>query len=190
MNLDFKNFSVKVYSNSSNCIEEVITPVQVHGSNFVEIINGKENLENCDALMTFDKKFKLGMKTADCAAICFGDGKKIGIIHVGWRGLILGICEKVEKLFNKDDLEIFVGPFLTKFEIKKDFCFEQISAKFGDKFFIYDKDRIIFDFKSALESILPMNTVFDSRDTELDLTLPSNRRDATKQRLLTLISFK
>ncbi len=192
-NLDLSkinNFNIKVYTDSLNCEEGVLTPVQIHGPNIIEVVSGDENLNNCDALLTSNSKFKLGIKTADCASVCLGDGERIGIIHIGWRGLVSGVYEKAEKLFKKENLEVFVGPFLRSFEIQKDFCFDQIFAKFGDRFFVYKGDKIIFDFKSALQSILPLNTFFDVRDTKSDLSLPSNRRDNTTKRLLTVISFK
>lgn len=184
-----KNFKISVYSDTSDCKEKVIIPTQVHGNNIVEIISGEEDLSQCDGLITFKKGMKLGIRTADCAAVCIGDGNKIGIIHIGWRGLIQGVYEKAERLFSKGHLEVFVGPFLHRFEIKRDFCFDQISARFGNEFFIYENGKIVFDFKSALSSMLPANAVFDERDTELDLSLPSNRRNGTEKRILTVVSF-
>ena len=48
-----------------------------------------------------------------------------------------------------------------------------------------------FNFKKALLSIMPENVVIlDERNTFEDLSLPSYRRDKTKDRLLTVISFK
>lgn len=185
-----KNFDVEIYPNSSDCKEKVIIPYQIHGSNFVEIITGDEDLNNCDALITSNREFKLGIKIADCASVCLGDGKKIGIIHIGWRGLCSDLCEKVLDLFNKDNLEIYVSPFLHSFEIKKDYCYDAILKKFGDKFIHDSGSDIMFNFERAIRSILPKNTVFDERNTKDDLTLPSNRRDKTKERLLTVISFK
>src|SRR3989339_1770407 len=187
--LEFKNFDIKIYKNSLNCKEKVITPEQVHGNNIVEIITGKENLENCDALVTSSKGFKLGIKTADCASICIGDGKKISIIHIGWRGLCSGLYEKVIGLFKSENLEIYVGPFLHSFQIQKDYCYDVIIKKFGNKFIKDSADGVTFDFQGAIKSILPKNAIFDERNTKDDLTLPSNRRDKTRDRLLTVISF-
>jgi len=190
MNLRLKNFDVKIYPNFSDCKEKVITPVQTHGSNVIEIITGDENLNDCDALITSNKEFKLGVKTADCAPICICDGQKIGIIHIGWRGLVNDLYEKVSSLFNQENLEVYVGPFLHSFEIQKDYCYDVIIKKFGDKFIEESSDGISFDLYGAIKSILPKNAIFDERDTKDDLTLPSNRRDGTKDRLLTIISLK
>ena len=52
-----------------------------------------------------------------------------------------------------------------------------------------DGERIIFEFKKAVFSLLPENTIFDPRNTFEDLTLPSYRRDKTKERFVTTVSF-
>ena len=118
------------------------------------------------------------------------DDEKIGIAHIGWRGLCLGLIEKMLINFDLKNLHVFVGPFNHSFEIKKDFCFEKIQEKFGEKYFVEEKGNIIFLFKDAIMSLLPKNTEFDSRNTFKDLSLPSFRRDKTEERLVTVISFK
>ena len=181
---------VTVYTDFKNRPNDLILPKQIHGNEIVEIITGNEKLDNCDALITKDKKFSLGIRTADCATICFTDGEKIGIAHIGWRGLCLSLIEKMLNKFNPDNLHIFTGPFLHSFEIKKDFCFDKIQEKFGDKYFIQEEDKITFLFKDAIISLLPKNVQMDARNTFEDLSLPSFRRDKTSKRLVTVISFK
>jgi|ERR1035437_2752065 copper oxidase (laccase) domain-containing protein len=182
--------NISIYTKSQDTPKGVILPGQIHGDNIVEIITGEEDIHNCDALITKDKKFSLGIRTADCAAVCFSDGEKIGIAHIGWRGLCLGLIEKMLKEFNQENLHVFVGPFVHSFEIKKDFCFNKIQEKFGEKYFTKDKDKITFLFKDAIMSLLPQNTGFDSRNTFEDISLSSFRRDKTKERLVTVVSFK
>ncbi|OGI60572.1 hypothetical protein A2641_03505 [Candidatus Nomurabacteria bacterium RIFCSPHIGHO2_01_FULL_37_25] len=193
-NKNIPNFSenavITIYASLKDIENEIILPTQVHGNNIIEIITGGEKLASCDALITQNRKFSLGIKTADCATVCFTDGKKIGIAHIGWRGLCLSLIEKMLTHFDFQNLNVFVGPFMHSFEIKKDFCFTQIQEKFGDKCFIEKKDKIIFLFKDAIMSLLPQNTQIDDRDTFEDSSLPSFRRDKTKERLVTVISFK
>lgn len=190
MNFNFKNFNIKIYPDSSDCREKVFIPNQSHSSNFTEIITGGEDLNNYDGLITLSREFKLGIKTADCIPICLGDGKKIGIIHIGWRGLCSDLYEKVFRQFDVNRLEIYVGPFLHSFSIKKDYCYDAIIKKFGEKFIMNSKGGIFFDFEGAIKSIVPKNTVFDERNMKEDTTLPSNRRNGTKDRILTVVSFK
>jgi copper oxidase (laccase) domain-containing protein len=181
--------NISIYLKPQDVPHSVILPGQIHGDNIVEIITGEEDVHNCDALITKDKFF-LGIRTADCAPVCFDDGGKIGIAHIGWRGLCLGLIEKMLKEFNQENLHIFVGPFMYSFEIKKDFCFDKIQEKFGDKYFIEDIDKITFLFKDAIMSLLPQGAEFDSRNTYEGMSLLSFRRDKTPERLVTVISFK
>lgn len=167
----------------------VIVPKLSHGSNIVTIVIGSENVEDCDALVTENHNISLGIKTADCAPICFADGKKIGITHIGWRGLCLGLIEKMLTQFEAHSLSIYVGPFLHSFEIQRDFCYDQIVQKFGERFIEQKDDKIVFNFKEVISSLLPSQTVFDTRDTATDLSLPSYRRDKTKERFVTVVSF-
>ncbi len=179
----------KIYPKLEDVPRDVILPGQVHGDKVVEIISGNEDISNCDAFLTKNPNFSLGMRTADCAAVCFSDGETIGIAHVGWRGLCLPLIENMLKNFDSNKLTVFVGPFNHSFEIKRDFCFDEIQAKFGDKFFSQNGAKITFLFKDAIMSMLPKNAELDIRNTFEDKNLPSFRRDSTKERLVTVVSF-
>ena len=187
--------NIKVYDleeqNNKNIPKNIIFPTQIHSNNIIEIKTGNENLENCDGIFTSNNNYYLlGVKVADCAAICFYDNQKYGIIHVSWRGLINGIIEKMLSKFNNP--KIFVSPFLKKFEIQKDDCYEKIKNRFGKKYLLIKKEKnkkiIIFQFQKAIKDILPKNTIFDLRDTFKDNKLASWRRDRNKQRNFTVIS--
>jgi copper oxidase (laccase) domain-containing protein len=167
----------------------LITPKkQINGNNIIQIKNEKEELFGVDGLLTEDRSISLGIRTSDCAAICFSDGKKIGVIHVGWRGIVNGIIYKALDFFDKENLVIYVSPFLHSFEIKRDFCYQNVNNVIGDKFFEEKKDKIYFNFKDALESILPDHTIWDDRNTKDDLSLPSYRR-GDKYNFVTAVSF-
>ncbi len=169
--------------------EEVLMPKQVHGDEIIFVRTGEEDLGDGDALVTENKSLALGIKTADCAAICFADGNKIGVAHVGWRGLCLGMIEKMLDHFDKDKVEIFVGPHLFSFEVKKDECYEKIFTVFGEKFFHAYDDKINFNFKAAIASRLPIGANFDPRNTETQLGLPSYRHRSDEDRLVTVVEF-
>lgn len=160
-----------------------------HGSKIVAVRSGNEDLADCDALVTENHKFSLGIKTADCAPICFSDGKKIGIAHIGWRGLCLGLIESMMACFDTAALSVYVAPFLHSFEIQKDFCYEQIANKFGEQYFERKDGKLFFNFKDAVNSLLPSRTTYDPRSTATDLSFPSHRRDKTKDRFVTVVSF-
>jgi len=159
-----------------------------HGSKIVTLQSGNEDLADCDALMTENHEFSLGIKTADCAPVCFNDEKRIGIAHVGWRGLCLGLIEKMMTHFDTAALTVYVAPFLHSFEIQKDFCYEQIIKKFGERHFERQSDKLIFNFKDAIGSLLPPQAVCDPRNTATELSFPSHRRK-TNSRFVTVVSF-
>ncbi len=171
-------------------IEGIVVPKLCHGNNVVEVRSLNDDVTDCDAVITSDASIALGIKTADCAPICFSDGTKIGIAHVGWRGLCLGLIEKTLKEFNERSLEVVIGPRLDTFPIQRDSCYNKIVEMFGERFFRYEGETITFLFKEAIASRLPTDAIFDTRSTGEDYTLPSHRRDKTSTRLLTVVEFK
>jgi copper oxidase (laccase) domain-containing protein len=166
--------------------ESIIIPAQCHGDRIVEIVTGDENLSGTDALITRVPRVTLGVRTADCAAICFQDSEKIGIAHVGWRGLCAGLIQKMLKEFNNP--EIVVGPCIEEFEIQKDACYETIVGAMGLKFIHEVDGKHIFHFREAIQVLIP-HAKFDSRNTFIEPTLPSYRRDKTEERMVTEITM-
>jgi len=190
-NLDIGKMHIEIFLPPEQAEgNSVVIPKLPHGSNIVTIQNGNESLTGCDALITKSRDFSLGIKTADCAPICFSDGKTIGIAHIGWRGLCLGLLEKMLTHFETTTLDIYVAPFLHSFQIQKDFCYDQITQKFGERFFEQKNEGIFFNFEGAIRSLLPTRTMFDARGTTTELYFPSYRRDKTSERFVTVVSFR
>ena len=176
----------KEQQENPNFLEDLILPIQTHSSNIVEIKTGKEDLNNCDGIFTKrTNHFKLWIKTADCAAIVFYDDKHYGILHAGWRWYVWNIIEKMLKKFHSP--YVYVAPFLHKFEIQKDFCYDIIYNKVKDNFFEFNNWKIIFNFKQALKNILPKNAIFDERNTFEDENLYSWRKNKTDKRNYTIV---
>lgn len=184
----FDKMQVCIFEDLEHVKKKIILPKQTHGNNIVKIENGEENLDNCDGLFTENNDIVLGVATRDCAPVCLSDGEKIGIVHIGWRGLTNDIFGKILANFDKKKLIVYVAPFFHSFEIQKDFCYEEINKKIGDKFFIEKDGKIFFNFKGALENMLPSDTIWDSRNTKDDLALPSNRR-GMKYNFITTVEF-
>ena len=178
-----------IFPSLKDISENVLMPEQVHGDKIIFVKTGQEDLGDADALITENRNLSLGIKTADCAPICFADGNKFGVAHAGWRGLCSGIIEKMLEHFNQEEVEIFVGPHLHSFEIKKDDCYDKIAERFGEKFFQVADGKIIFNFKDAIISSLPVGAKFDPRNTETELSLPSYRHKGSKDRLVTVVEF-
>ena len=202
--MQIKIYSKKEQLQNPDFLKWVIYPNQTHSNNIIEIKTWKENLRDCDGIYFTHPQplpckkgrypFKLWIKTADCAAIVFEDEKKYWIIHAGWRGAVNWIIENMIEKF--DNPKIFVAPFLKKFEIQKDFCYDAIYKKFWNEFFNHpqpllskegEKEKIIFDFESCLKSILWEKAIFDERDTLKDENFYSYRRDKTDKRNWTIV---
>lgn len=185
---DIGKMRIEIFMPSEEVLGNPVIPRLFHGSSIATIISGDEKAD-CDALITECRGISLGIRTADCASICFSDGTKIGIAHVGWRGLCLGLIEMMLAQFDTAGLSVYVAPFLHSFEIQKDFCYEQITQKFGERYIEHNDDRLVFNFKDAISSLLPPQTTFDARDTETSLSFPSYRHDKTSDRFVTVVSF-
>jgi copper oxidase (laccase) domain-containing protein len=162
----------------------LILPQQSHSPKVVKIETGLEDLKDCDGLWTDNSAVLLGVKTADCAAICIWNDTQFGMVHAGWRGVVNGAVENLLSKFEtglefgdrSPNLNVWVGPLLPRFEIQKDDCYEQIKQKFGERFFSVEKNQLYFEFKKCLQSMLP-EAQFDERSTFTDLSLASWRRD-------------
>ena len=192
------NIPFSIYPTVSVCIysdgmketpQHVIFPKQTHGSRVVEILDGTENRVDCDGLLTRNKNVILGIQTRDCVPVCFADRFAVGIAHIGWRGLCKGLPAEMLKNFDIGSLVVYVGPFLREFEIKKDFCYDEIMKTFGETYILEKDEKIFFEFQKALASVLPDATLWDSRNTYDDHSLPSNRRGGTYN-FVTTISYE
>lgn len=186
----FLNMKVSYGRTQNRQCEGVAIPDQCHGDRIVEIISGDENIALCDGLLTANPDIPIGVVTADCAPICLADEHKIAVLHAGWRGVCKGIISKGLALFDTQTVEVFVGPCIKQFEIKKDDCYDQLVSAFGKDFITDSEGVLTYNFATLLKSLLPNQTVFDGRDTYIDMTLPSYRRDGTTNRLVTIVNRK
>ncbi|MCX6713334.1 MAG: polyphenol oxidase family protein [Candidatus Vogelbacteria bacterium] len=188
LKIDLPLMRVEIFLPDENVSEGIIIPKLCHGSKIVTVETGEEDLQDCDGLVTENKELTLGIRTADCAPVCMSDGEKIAIVHVGWRGLCGSIIEEALKNFEVTP-SVYVGPFLHSFDIQKDFCYDQIRRKFLGLYLEDKTDKMIFDFRAAVASLLPDDSVLDQRNNATELMFPSFRRNKTKDRFVTAISF-
>jgi len=144
-------------------------------------------------MKNIEKIKNLSMGQAAGIESCSESPKNIFILGGSKISTKIKILEKMMEKF--DNPEIFVAPFLKKFEIQKDFCYDLIFNKFWEKFFethpqpLSCKEggiKIIFNFENALKSILWEKAIFDERDTLKDKDFYSYRRDKTEKRNYTI----
>ncbi len=176
----------RTFSPDEKIPQGIISPRQTHSTEIREIKNGKENLESVDGIFSQNPDFLLGIRTADCAPLIFWEEKKWGVVHIGWRGLVGGIGEKMEKYFENPN--IWIGPLLPVFEIQRDFCFWEIREKMGDRFFENNGDKIHFHFLEALLFRLP-SAKWCGESTEKEKWASHRRGDKTRNLTIVGRSF-
>ncbi len=68
---------------------------QIHGITIRRVTRPGEHCAEADGLITSAPGILLHVLTADCLPIlfCRRDGKSIGVVHAGWRGLLAGVIE-------------------------------------------------------------------------------------------------
>lgn len=118
---------------------EVVTPVQTHSLNVVEVVDPEMTFPDTDALVTRLSGVRIGIRTADCipALIYAPDIHAVAVAHAGWKGTLGGIVRStVEKLVDMGAdvrrVEVRFGPGICMQ------CFEvgdELAASFRDSGF-------------------------------------------------------
>ena len=139
-----------------------------------------------DGLITNKKKLALDVKTADCMPVIIADENKIGIIHIGWKGLENKIFHKTILNFNLSKLKVSIGPHAQKccYEVKED-----LKLKFS-KYCINDGKKTYLDLSMEIKEFCKENNI----DIEISKICTienkkynSYRRDKTKNRQRSLV---
>jgi len=76
-------------------------------------------IDDTDALITYEKQTALGLSVSDCLPIIVSDGKLLAVIHAGWRGTVARITDKTIKQMIELGLEVentvaAIGPCICK----------------------------------------------------------------------------
>lgn len=115
-------------------------PDQTHSCN-VAVADGYTKIfPDTDAVVTFERDFPIGVKTADCVPILAYAPDKHGIaaIHAGWKGTLGGIVDNVmnvllDKGVDPAQLKVAFGPSISKevYEVSEELAERFIEAGFG-----------------------------------------------------------
>ena len=158
---------------------ELASMEQSHSDVYLEV--NKPGIYKADALITKEKNLTLVVKTADCMPVLITDDEKIGVIHIGWKGLENNIFYKTITKFNLSKLKVSIGPHAQKccYEIKKD-----LETKFKKHCF-RDKNKIYLSLSNEIKKFCEENNIdYEIIDicTIEDFKYNSYRRDRTKNR--------
>ena len=163
---------------------EIASMEQSHSDISLEVDNpGKYK---ADALITKKNKLALVVKTADCMPVIITDEEKIGVIHIGWKGLENKIFHKTIAKFNLSKLKVSIGPHAQKccYEVKEDLesKFSNYSFKDGKKIFL-DLSMEIKEFCKSNDIYIEVSEICTIHNKKYN----SYRRDKTKSRQRSLV---
>ncbi len=174
---------VKYWTQEENCI----TLKQIHSDIAVKVDKQSQTPEEGDALVT-SEPIRIGIKTADCVPIILVGNKDVAAIHAGWRGLKKGIIQNTIKLMqdNPKDIFAFLGPSA------KACCYE-VDPSFKEVFKIITFREGKFYMDTQKEALMQLRSVGVGKFfvwnscTICNTSLPSHRRNQTKERLITFV---
>ncbi len=115
-------------------------PEQTHSCNVVIADGFSRIFPDTDAIITFERDFPIGVKTADCVPILVyaPDKHGIGAIHAGWKGTLGGIVDVTMNAFEEKgvdlaQLKVAFGPAISKYvyEVSQELAESFIKAGFG-----------------------------------------------------------
>ena len=160
-------------------VTEVASMNQTHSNIVLEI--KKSGVYDADALITTKKNLMLVVSTADCMPVVISDSTRVGIIHIGWKGLENKIFFNAIKNFDKNKLKVSIGPHAKAccYEIQDD-----LSNKFPDytiekdekKFLNLSGDIFLFCKKNNIDLEIANQCTIE------DTMFYSYRRDKTSLR--------
>ncbi|MDR1104580.1 MAG: peptidoglycan editing factor PgeF [Endomicrobium sp.] len=173
---------------------DLVLANQVHGNNVKVVKRSDQNtvIDNCDGLITADKNLLLGIFTADCVPILISssDGEVKAAVHVGWKGLYLGIVENAIRVLINDfcispkSIKVYICPHIRS-------CCYKTGAEMEDKFnikLINGKLDLSAILRDKLESC-GVSEIFDVNQCTYhnEQLFFSYRRDCCTERLLSVI---
>ncbi len=138
----------RVASKFGALTDNLVSLVQVHGAEVVNIDSPLTGEVKADAMVTDKPGFALGVLTADCAPVLFvgrkdNDNPVIGAAHAGSKGALLGVVDNCLKAMVDlgavpGGIKAAVGPCISKaaYEVSDDFILPFIDENYeADRFF-------------------------------------------------------
>ena len=169
---------------------------QINGTN-IQYLNAPKKNIMCDGSYTDQPGVVCSVLSADCLPIMMCDklGRKVGVLHVGWRGLDKDLIQKFIKKFKvkPEDLCVWIGPSISSsnYPVREDVYakLKKISTKIFKKI---DGTHWTLDLAMSAKIILKderINNVFEDKTCTFDSAnlYYSFRRDNITGRMASLI---
>jgi len=95
---------------------------QVHEAEIIDDAQYHGGGQKGDGLVTDRMGVALVIRTADCVPVHVHDGKRIALVHAGWRGTAAGIVPGLADFFDMSELHAFIGPAISaaRYEVDND----------------------------------------------------------------------
>jgi len=127
-----------LFSKFNDDLSEPVHIRQVHGNRIIvaeEILRDEHVLKEADGLITQVFDLPLAIRSADCLSVFLYDEKHngIGLVHVGWKGILSNIAGQAIKLIKKqwqadpEDVKITFGPAIRS-------CCYEVGGEFQEFF--------------------------------------------------------
>ncbi len=163
---------------------QIASMEQSHSDVFLEV--DKPGVYKADALFTKHKNIALIVKTADCMPVLISDKQKVGVVHIGWKGLENKIFNKIISNFDLSKLKVSIGPYAQKccYEVKED-----LESKFSEHC-LKVENKIYLDLSMEIKEFCQFNKIeLEVSDicTVENEKYNSYRRDKTKNRQLSKV---
>lgn len=151
---------------------------QVHGSRVVEVDRpGAMAGSSADAVVTVSPGCVIAVHTADCAPLVLvGDGS-LGVVHVGWRGIVAGVIPTTVAALDRLDgrpATALIGPCIrpSSYEFgQRDL--DLVAAVAGGQVCSRTADaRPALDLAAAVTSVLAGLGIDDTIDPQVDTADP------------------
>lgn len=124
-------------------IKDLVFMQQIHGSRvqIVDVKSSNEALIDTDGIITNIPGIVLMAQSADCALVSLYDSLNnvIGLVHVGWRGVVNGIIPKTIDIMKKKygtnlkDISIRFSPHAQP-------CCYEVGEELKNEFFMFPED--------------------------------------------------
>jgi YfiH family protein len=114
-------------------------------------------IQETDALVTDHRGVGVSILTADCVpvAVVDVDRGRLGVIHVGWRGLAARVLDATLERFEPGRAVAVIGPAIAAhhYEVGADVV-EAVTHAAGDSTRIEQGDRTLLDLPGTVEAVL------------------------------------
>ena len=136
--------------------EHLLTVHQIHSAEVVTVTSNNHDRPKADAMVTAVPGLALGVLTADCQPVLFGDAENgvIGAAHAGWPGALGGVLEATIEAMEalgaeRDSIRATIGPTISQgaYEVGPEYVERFLdNDPENSRFFAgSDGDRAMFD---------------------------------------------